>query len=166
MLNYILYDLLINKINGSHGFKLKIDKMFYLIHNGEKVPGMILSILPGDQIKRHSKWIKYFYMPVEVGNYCTLSMYNYSIEYRGLVLYKGSKEECLARLEKFPNIYPDYEIQLTDVDFETNQPIVGCTYVKLSAIRLLHSKQFKSRRQIRINSVISAIFAVRTAICM
>ena len=51
-------DLLINKINGSHGFKLKIDKMFYLIHNGEKVTGMILSILPGDQIKRHSKWIK------------------------------------------------------------------------------------------------------------
>ncbi len=31
MLNYILYDLLINKINGLHGFKLKIDKMFYLI---------------------------------------------------------------------------------------------------------------------------------------
>ena len=105
-------------------------------------------------------------MPVEVGNYCTLSMYNHSIEYRGLVLYKGSKEECLAKLEKFPNIYPDYEIQLTDVDFETNQPIVGCTYVKLSAIRLLHSKLFKSRRHIRINSVISAIFAVRTAICM
>ena len=35
------------------------------------------------------------------------------------------------------------------------------TYVKLSAIRLLHSKQFKSRQHIRINSVVSAIFAVR-----
>ena len=41
----------------------------------------------------------------------------------------------------------------------------SCTYVKLSAIRLLHGKRFKSRRHIRINSVIFAIFAVRTAIC-
>jgi len=97
--------------------------MFYLIHNGERVLSLILSILPGDQIRRHSKWIKYCYMPVEVGKYCTISMYNHSIEYRGLVLYEGSKEECLARLERFPNIYPDYAIQLTDVDFETNQPI-------------------------------------------
>ena len=77
-------------------------------------------------------------MPFEVGKYCTISMYNHSIEYRGLVLYEGSKEECLARLERFTNIYPDYAIQLTDVDFDFNfTSLMFQTYFLKEALVLL-----------------------------
>ena len=95
---------------------------YYLIHNYDDCPGMILSVLPENKVRLHNRWAKYAYMPKKLGDNITFHMHNYNANYRGTIIYIGTKQECLDRLSTFPNIkmsdYYEYNIQIVDVDFE------------------------------------------------
>jgi hypothetical protein len=100
---------------------------YYLIHNYDDCPGMILSILPETQVRLHNRWAKYTYMPKKIGDTVTFHMYNYSTDFRGVIIFAGTKQECLFRLSTFPKVkisdLHQYDIPIVDVDFETNETI-------------------------------------------
>ena len=94
-----------------------MDKKFFLIHNYEEVPGMILSVEPESQVSLHNKWAKYCYMPINI-NTVTFKMYNYQTDYRGYIVYAGTKQECFERLSLFHILNKYYTIPLADIEFE------------------------------------------------
>jgi hypothetical protein len=56
-------------------------------------------------------------MPINI-NTVTFKMYNYQTDYRGYIVYAGTKQECFERLSLFHILNKYYTIPLADIEFE------------------------------------------------
>jgi len=88
---------------------------YYLILNYLDCPGMYMSVLPDDQIKLENIWAKYCDINKKVGDHVTFLIYHYATEFKGVIVYKGTKEECYERFSQFPAMI---KLELEDVEFE------------------------------------------------
>ena len=57
-------------------------------------------------------------MPININDTVTFKMYNYQTDYRGYIVYAGTRQECFERLSLFPILNKNYTIPLVDIVFE------------------------------------------------
>ncbi len=73
-------------------------------------------------------------MPINI-NTVTFKMYNYQTDYRGYIVYAGTKQECFERLSLFHILNKYYTIPLADIEFEWCLFLfVTCFSLKLNLI--------------------------------
>jgi len=92
-----------------------VESEYYLVLNYLNCPGLYLSVLPENQVRLVNIWAKYCDINKKVGDDVTFLMYNYSTEFKGVIVYKGTKLECYERFSQFSQMI---KLELEDVDFE------------------------------------------------